>query len=180
MEALLTFIWHFLLELWPWTIVDTWELGLRVRLGKKLRDLKPGLRVSLPFLDHIITEPSTLQTLNLSDQTITTSDGTNVSMGGVIYYHVINLKTLWTQVHDYEEALANAALTALAAQIAAREYSDCDLKVIERTTKNRLRRSAKPWGIHIDRFELTDLCESQVIRVMSPGSQSLVLGTTDE
>ena len=175
MEALLTFFWRFALELWPWTTIDAWELAVRVRMGKWLRDLKPGLRVSLPFLDHIITEPATLQTINLTDQTITTSDGTNVSIGGVIRYHVVDLKLLWMQVNDYEEALSNSALTALAAQIAAREYSECVLKAIERNTKARLRRSAKPWGIHIDGFELTDLCESQVIRLMSPGSQSIVL-----
>ena len=180
MEALLTFFWRFVLEFWPWTTIDFFELGLRVRAGKYLRDLKPGLRVSLPFIDHIITEPATLQTLNLTDQTIATSDGTNVSIGGVIYYHVVNLQTLWTQVHDHEEALSNSALTVLAAQIAARDYSACDLKPIQRSTRTTLRSVAKPWGIHIDDFELTDLCESQVIRLMSPGSQSIVLGTTDE
>ncbi len=175
MEALLTFFWRFVLEFWPWTTIDFFELGLRVRAGKYLRDLKPGLRVSLPFIDHIITEPATLQTINLADQTVITSDGTNVSMGGVIYYHVVNLQALWTKVHDHEEALSDSALTALAAQVAEREYSDCNIKALERSTVKKLRSAAKPWGIRIDKFELTDLCESQVIRLMAPGTQSVVL-----
>ena len=181
MEAFLTFFWRFILELWPWTIIDVWELGLHIRAGKTLRDLKPGLRVSLPFIDHVVTEPATLQTTNLTDQTIITSDGTNVSIGGVIYYHVVDLKRLWTSVHDHDEALANVAMTALAAQITAHEYAECDMGTIETKTRTKLRRDVKPWGIHIDGFELTDLCESQVIRLMAPsGSQSFVLGTTED
>jgi len=180
-EALLTFVWRFVLELWPWTIVDVWELALRVRLGKRLRKLKPGLRVSLPFVDHIITEPATLKTINLTDQPVSTADGTSVNLGGVIFYYVRDLQKLWLKIDDYEETLSNLALTALASQIEALDYSDCAIGKIERRTRTTLRRAAKPWGIHIERFGLTSLCESQVIHLVAQqGSQSIVLGTTEE
>ncbi len=181
MEALLTFIWHFLLELWPWTVVDAWELSLRVRLGKKFRRLEPGVRVSLPFIDHIITEPATLKPINLTDQPLSTADGTTVNVGGVIFYYVRDLQKLWLKVDDYEETLSSLALTALASQIEALDYSDCNLRRIERSTRTILRRAAKPWGIHIERFGLTSLCASQVVHLVAQqGSQSLVLDTADE
>lgn len=180
MEAFLAFIWRFVLEFWPWTIVDKWELGLRVRAGKHLKELDPGLRISLPFIDTILTEPSTLQTTNLSDQTVITLDGVNTSVGGVIYYHVYGLKQLWLSVHDHDEALANLALTALANDIAERDFTDCRLEVVQRATQRKLRATAKKWGIHIDGFELTDLCESTVYRLMaSEGSQTLVVSAEE-
>ena len=180
MEALLTFIWRFVLELWPWTIVDKWELGLRVRLGYRLTPLEPGPRVSLPFIDTILTEPSTLQTANLTDQTVITSDGVNASVGGVIYYHVENLKQLWEKVDDHEEALSNLALTALAGQLAGRKFENCNLEEIQLATQHKIRDVAEDWGIHIDGFELTDLCKSQVVRLMaSEGNQTLVLGAEE-
>ena len=180
MEAFLAFIWRFILEFWPWAIIDQWELGLRVRAGKYLKELNPGLRVSLPFIDTILTEPSTLQTTNLTAQTVITLDGINTSGGGVIYYHVRCLKQLWLSVHDHDEALANLALTACADQIAERNFTECRKEVIERAAQRKLRHTAKKWGIHIDSFELTDLCESTVYRVMaSEGSQTLVLGSEE-
>ena len=180
MEAFLAFVWRFILEFWPWTIIDRWELGLRVRAGRHLRELKPGFRVSLPFVDSIIIEPSTLQTANLTDQTVITSDGVNASVGGVIYYHVTNLRQLWLKVHDYEEALSNLALTALAGQLAARRFEDCKITEIQLATQHKIRDVAEAWGIHIDSFELTDLCKSQVVRLMaSEGNKTLVLGTAE-
>ena len=180
MEALLTFIWQFILELWPLTIIDKWELAFRVRSGVHLKELKPGIRVSLPFIDTILTEPATLKSINLTDQPVTTSDGTNVTLGGVIFYYVRNLKQLWMRVDDYEETLSNLALTSLASQVEAREYSDCNIKVLERNTRDRLRRASKSWGIHIDRFGLTSLCQSQVVHlVASEGNQALILGAEE-
>jgi regulator of protease activity HflC (stomatin/prohibitin superfamily) len=179
-EAFLAFIWRFILELWPWTIVDRWELGLRVRAGKHLTRLGPGIRVSLPFIDVILTEPSTLQTTNLTDQTVITVDSVNASVGGVIYYHVEDLKQLWLMVHDHEEALSNLALTALAGQLAARKFEDCDIAEMQLATQQKIRDTAEGWGIHINGFELTDLCKSQVVRLMaSEGNQTLVLGSEE-
>ncbi len=181
MEALLNFVWRFILEFWPWSVIDKWELGLRVRAGKWLKELKPGIRMSLPFIDVILTEPSTLQTANLTDQTVITTDGVNASVGGVIYYHVRNLRQLWLSVHNHEEALANLALTAIADQLAKRAFGDCHLETIQRAAQRNIRHTAKKWGIHVDRFELTDLCDSQVYRVMSSeGNNLLVLGSGEE
>ncbi|KKL87638.1 hypothetical protein LCGC14_1932760, partial [marine sediment metagenome] len=70
--------------------------------------------------------------------------------------------------------------TALANDIAERDFTDCRLEVVQRATQRKLRHTAKKWGIHIDGFELTDLCESTVYRLMSSdGSQTLVLGTDE-
>lgn len=180
MEAFLLFVWKFILEIWPLTVINKWELGLRVRAGKWLKELKPGVRVSLPFIDVILTEPATLQTVNLTDQTVITLDGINTSVGGVIYYYVRSLKKLWLTVHDHDEALSNLALTALAAQIADRKFEDCTLLTIARSTQRKLRHEAKKWGIYIEGFELTDLCESKVFRLMAAGgSQTLILDSED-
>ena len=181
MEAFLAFIWKFILEFWPWTIIDRWELGLRVRLGTHLKALKPGIRVSLPFVDTIITEPATLQSANLAEQTMITLDKVNASVSGVTWFYVTDLKKLWMSVDNYEDSMSNLAMTALASKLAVVEFSGCKLGTLERVAQKKIRRIAKGWGVRVTRFELTDLCNSQVYRVMaSGGSQSLVLGPAEE
>lgn len=181
MEALLAFIWRFILELWPWTIIDKWELGLRVRLGKHLTPLHPGVRISLPFIDTILTESAALKTVNLTDQTMSTIDGVNASVSGVTWYYIIDLEQLSLRVDDHEESMSNLAMTALGSKLAVLEFAECDLPTLERVAQKKIRRKAKHWGIYVDRFELTDLCDSQVYRVMaSTGSQTLVLSPAEE
>ena len=181
MEALLTFLWRFILELWPWTIIDKWQLGLRVRLGKHLTPLKPGVRVLLPFVDTVLTESAALKTVNLTEQTMSTLDGVNASVSGVTWYYIIDLEQLSMKVDDHEEAMSNLAMTALASKLAVLEFSDCTLATLERVAQKKIRRIAKGWGIRVTRFELTDLCDSKVYRIMaSGGSQTLVLGSAEE
>lgn len=181
MEALLAFVWKFILEVWPWTIIDNWELGLRVRLGKHLKALKPGVRVSLPFIDSILTESKTLKSTNLTEQTMRTLDRVNASVSGVIWYYIVDIEKLWMSVDDHEDSMSNLAMTALASKLGSIKFSDCKLVTLESVAKTKIKRKAKDWGIDVQKFELTDLCDSRVIRLMTTnGSQTLVLGSGDE
>lgn len=179
MEAFLAFIWRFVLEFWPWTIIDKWELAIRVRNGTKFKNLKPGFRVSLPFIDSVLTEPATLQSANLTDQTMITLDRVNASVSGVTWYYVTDLQKLWLSVNDHEEAMSNLAMTALASKLAGVNFADCKLKTLERVAQRKIRSRAKEWGIVVKGFDLTDLCDSQVYRVMSEGGQTLVLSAEE-
>ena len=181
MEALIAAVWGIVLEFWPWTIIDKWQLGLRVRLGKHLTPLRPGVRISWPFIDAILTESAALKTVNLTEQTMTTLDGVNASVSGVTWYYIINLEQLSMKVDDHEESMSNLAMTALGSKLAVLEFSECTLAVLERVAQKKIRRIAKEWGIHVHKFELTDLCDSKVYRIMaSGGSQTLVLGSAEE
>ena len=180
MEAFLAFVWRFILEFWPWTIIDKWELAIRVRKGTKFKTLKPGFRISLPFVDTVLTEPATLQSANLTDQTMITLDRVNASVSGVTWYYVTDLRKLWMSVNDHEEAMSNLAMTALASKLAVVNFSDCTLKTLERVAQRKIRSRAKGWGIDVRGFDLTDLCDSRVYRIMSSeGSQTLVLGSDE-
>jgi len=179
-EALLAFFWRFALEFWPLTMVDKWELGLRVRVGKYLTPLEPGLRVSLPFIDTVLTENATLRSVNLEEQTMTTVDRVNVSAGGVIWYHVVDLKKLWMEVENHEDSMSNLAMVALAGKLGEVEFTECSLMALQGVAQKKIRGEARKWGIYVDGFQLTDLCESQVFRFISPGgAQALVITPED-
>ena len=178
MEAFIAALWNTVLEFWPWTTIDEWELAVRVRRGRGLKPIQSGIRLCLPFIDRMITEPATLQTVNIQDQTMITLDRVNASVSGVIQYRVLDLARLWLTVHDHDEAIANVALTAIAAHIAAEGFCDLDLVQLQRAAQRTLRRETKAWGLRIESFKLTDLAESTVHRIMSnSGDSTLVLGS---
>ena len=180
MEALIAAVWGIVLEFWPWTIIDQWELAVLVRRGKIRRIMKPGLRVCWPFIDRKLTEPATLQTVNIQDQTMVTLDRVNASVSGVIQYRVLDLALLWLTVHDHDEAIANVALTAIASHIALESFQELDPVTLARAAQRTLRRETRHWGIRVESFKLTDLADSSVHRIMSnSGDSTLVLGRSE-
>ena len=186
MEALIAAIWNIILEFWPWTIIDKWELAIRVRWGKTLTPLKPGIRLCLPFIDRVLTEPATLQTVNIQDQTMVTLDvgkdgrRVNASVSGVVKYHVLDLRQLWLTVHDHDEAIANTALESIAAHIAVQTFVELDPVELGRAAQRTLRRETRHWGIRVKSFKITDLADSSVHRIMSnSGDSTLVLGRSE-
>ena len=180
MEALIAAVWGMVLEFWPWTTIDQWELAVLVRRGKIRRSVKPGLRVCWPFVDRMLTEPATLQTVNIQDQTMITLDRVNASVSGVIQYRVLDLALLWLTVHDHDEAIANTALESIAAHIAVQTFVELDPVELGRAAQRTLRRETRHWGIRVKSFRITDLADSSVHRIMSnSGDSTLVLGRSD-
>ncbi len=180
MEALIAAAWGVILELWPWTTIDPWELALRVRWGRRLKALKPGVRVCLPFIDRVILEPATLQTVNIADQTIVTMDRVNASVSGVIKYWVRDLESLWFAVHDSDDTIANTALEAVAAHVAMQDFVDLYPVPLGKKVQRSLRQEVKSWGIEVKSFRITDLADSTVHRIMSSsGESTLVLGGSE-
>ena len=47
-----------------WVVVAQWELGLRIRLGKKTKALNPGIHFRIPFLDRIYIQSARLRTIS--------------------------------------------------------------------------------------------------------------------
>lgn len=57
----------------PWLIVKPWEIGIRVRLGKRATALQPGPHLRLPLLDHVQTVNTRLRIV--TTPTVTLSNG---------------------------------------------------------------------------------------------------------
>ena len=57
-------------ELVPVVVVDAYEAGVILRLGKYHKDLKPGLNFKVPFIDSPIGTVVVTTTLHLDPQTI--------------------------------------------------------------------------------------------------------------
>ena len=55
-----------------WVIVAPWEQGLRVRAGKHVLLLKPGLHVRIPYIDQVFIQSSRLRIVHLAMQTVLT------------------------------------------------------------------------------------------------------------
>ena len=63
-----------------WVIVQKWEAGIRVRTGKHMKKLKPGVHFKIPYFDSVYVQEVRLRIVSMPTQTITTKDGLTISI----------------------------------------------------------------------------------------------------
>lgn len=174
MQSILNFILKFLYLFTVGAIIDPWEEGLRVRLGKWIKPLKPGFHFKLPFaIDQIYTVNVKPQIIDVVAQSLETLDGVSVVVVGAIEYSVEDIKKLHLNIQDYDESLVNLGQILIAEYVTSSTNEDCTRESIQKAVKRRLKDSARKWGINIRRFGITDLAEHKVYRILSNSSEIL-------
>ena len=92
-----------------WTVLEPYEQGVLLRLGRFVRVLEPGLTWVFPFgIDHVLFESVVPRTHSLPDQSCTTQDGRQVGFQSVITYRVRDINTALLEVDHSEDAIKDS------------------------------------------------------------------------
>lgn len=189
-EILLTFI----VDALPCYIVEYFEEGVRLRFGKKNSKwtktwsvrvwrwsrtftytipinmnpvLKPGFYFKLPFLDKIYTHVVKPTTMELEEQTITTSDKASVVAKVVIKYEVADIEKLLMEVNSAKDAIGDMVSGIVFDKINATVWETVDVPTLKTEISRAAKAEAKKWGLTILDVTLKDLGEMTSFRVFS-------------
>jgi len=92
----------------PWVIIDQYEQGVVLRLGKFKRVVNPGLSFIFPFgIEEVKYETVVRQTSYLDPQSLTTKDGKSVTLAGIIIYKIIDIRKFLLDIDDGEDDMNN-------------------------------------------------------------------------
>jgi len=140
-------------------IVNQWETGVRLRLGKLKDTLQPGLRIIIPIIDTVRKLDMRIVTIDIPGQQVITKDNVPVKINGVVYFKVIDAATAVTKIQDFEYAVSQYAQTALR-DVAGSMMLDQVLterdnigKDIERIVE----KASINWGVEIQEIKLQDI-----------------------
>ena len=138
MKSFFDFLAQFWRQLRPWTVINPWEQALRVRLGRHVRRLPPGVHLKVPLIDTIYAQSVRRRIVALQVQTITTTDGKAVSFAASLGYEIGDLAKLYETLHHAEDTIIRLGMAALAHVVRTRAADDCDQESIERAAVTRL------------------------------------------
>jgi regulator of protease activity HflC (stomatin/prohibitin superfamily) len=130
----------------------------------------PGMHWWWPATTCWEVYPCSFQTDNLPSQTIETSDGTGVTLGGMISYAVSDVAALLTQCHSPVMAIRTVTLPAIH-QVASRMTWD-QLKeeqrkgTINTKLRNAVQKKLKEFGLDVESVELTDMTKVKALRLI--------------
>ena len=141
-------------------IINEYERGVVLRLGRLMKLKGPGLRVIIPFgIDNLIKVDLRTVTLEVPPQEAITVDNVTVKVLAVVYFQVVGPQASVTKVQNYYNATSQIAQSTLRSVLG--QCSLLDL-LAERTKLNlSLQRfideQTEPWGIKVSAVEIKDV-----------------------
>lgn len=94
-------------------IINQYERGVVLRLGKYSRTLAPGFRVIIPYLDKMMKVDVRTTPMDIPKQEVITKDNVTVNVDAVVYARVINAEKAVLETTSYKYATSTFAQTAL-------------------------------------------------------------------
>ncbi|HEX7012571.1 MAG TPA: SPFH domain-containing protein [Steroidobacteraceae bacterium] len=147
-----------------WFIVLPWEQGVRIRLGKHVKQFGDGVHMQIPFIDRVYIQNTRMRIASLSPQTLTTADGKTITCAGSLRYRVKDVMTLYRTLHQAEETIKLQVEGLLADYIIRHNLPECSPCVVSDHVTAQLDLSR--YGLNDTQFFLTDFAVVKTFRLI--------------
>ena len=150
-------------------IVRATHGGVKWRLLRDPKELKPGVRWFWPLLSEVEIIPVARQTLNLQPQALVTKEGKEVVVGGVVVYSINDVvMAIGKRNYDVDTTINDISQCAIVEVITTVEFKELlgDLKKVEKELTKTCRRQLKQFGVSVHRVALTDFSPCRSLNIM--------------
>lgn len=165
-ERILDFIvasWRMLL---PWVVVDDFEGGVILRLGRFYRELAPGFQWKLPLVDIPVITSTVITTMSLRAQTLTTKDDLNIVVAAIVKYRITNVRAYLLDVWDSADVLNDVTMGAIREIVAASDYQYLHEQLIEEDVLEIVKAEAEKFGVEVLKITFSDLGKVKSLRLI--------------
>ena len=140
-------------------IVNQYERGIVLRLGKYSRTLNPGLRVIIPYIDRMIKVDVRTTPMDIPKQEVITRDNVTVNVDAIVYFKVLNAEKAVLETTNYTYATSTFAQTALRDVTGNFDLDEILSKRDEISEKIReiVDVQTDKWGIDIENVKLQNI-----------------------
>ena len=137
-------------------IIRPVEKGVVERLGKFGHIAESGLLILIPFVERVITVPTTEIRVDVDEQTVITKDNLNTDVDAIVYYKVQDVTKALYNIQDYKTAIPSLAQTTLRAIMGKMTLTEANenRQQINQSVEQELDKETNNWGIDIIRVEL--------------------------
>lgn len=149
-------------------VIQQYEKGLIMRLGKYAGTHNPGLTFLIPFIDKLIKVDMRERVINVEPQQVITKDNVTVVVDAVVYYKIVDPVKAEFEVEDFDLACTTLAQTNLRNVIGdmALDETLTSRDTINENLREVLDEATNPWGVKVTRVEVqkidppTDITEA--------------------
>jgi regulator of protease activity HflC (stomatin/prohibitin superfamily) len=153
-------------------IVNQYEKGLVVRLGKYHSTADSGVSILIPFIDSLIKVDMREQVISVAPQQVITKDNVLVTVDAVIYYKVVDPVKAQFEIANFDFAATTLAQTNLRNLIGDKMLDETltARDIINTNLRQVLDESTNAWGVKVTKVELQKIDPPEDI-TMAMGQQ---------
>jgi regulator of protease activity HflC (stomatin/prohibitin superfamily) len=171
LDRLVDFLIQFLDLFKFWCVLNPFERGVLLRLGKFKRIVEPGLTWLWPFgVDHVMWESVVPRTHSLVDQSCTTRDGKQVGLQAVITYKIRDIDVALLEVEHHEDALRDSCSGTIGQVMSTFTWEEITAgeAVTEKITK-ACRQKGFKYGLEVMSVQFASMGLVKTLRLLGVG-----------
>ncbi len=140
-------------------IVQQYEGGVVLRLGRLIGVRSPGLNLIIPLVDRMFLVDTRTVTLTVEPQEIITRDNVTIKVDAVVYFAVVDPAKALLQVVDFGMATSQIALTTLRSVLGQSDLDEllAQRDKINQTLQHIIDGHTEPWGVKVSVVEVKDV-----------------------
>ncbi len=140
-------------------IVQPYEQGLQIRLGRYIGRMNPGFRWVIPLITNVVKLDLRTQVMDVPSQEVITKDNSPTNVDAIVYIRVIDPEKAFFEVSNYRMATLALAQTSLRGIIGDMELDEVlyNRDVINTKLRDILDRETDQWGVKVERVEIKEV-----------------------
>jgi regulator of protease activity HflC (stomatin/prohibitin superfamily) len=154
-----------------WEVLQPWEEGIRVRLGKYKKPvevLTAGFHWILPFkIDVINTTSIARQAIDLGSQTVTTLDDKCIVIESILTFETKDVEKALFKVGDEVSAVSERIQSIIRSEIIKTNFSEVNSEAIEKSINDQSKKEGSKWGINVINVSIKSLGRISSIRLIN-------------
>jgi len=140
-------------------IIQPYQQGLQIRLGRYIGRMNSGFRWVIPLITHV--EKLDLRTIvmDVPSQEVITKDNSPTNVDAIVYIRVIDPEKAFFEVSNYRMATVALAQTTLRGVIGDMELDEVlyNRESINTKLRDILDRETDAWGVKVERVEIKEV-----------------------
>jgi regulator of protease activity HflC (stomatin/prohibitin superfamily) len=156
-------------------VIDQYERGVVLTLGKYTSTRQPGLTWLLIIVQRMIKVDMRIDTVDIPQQEVITKDNVTVGINAVVYFKVMNSEKAVLEIQDFKRSVAMYAQATLRDVIGEVEL-DTLLSQRDKLAENIKKVvdvATDPWGIDVQYIKMQDIeLPADMKRVMAKQAEA--------
>ena len=172
MQILFQFLWSIMGLFQCWTVVDQFEQGVVLRLGKFKRTIMPGFHWLLPLgIDRALTHEVILTARETSEQSLTTQDGYKIVISTIISYILVDIKKILLEIEEAETVLENYAYGIISELVRTHDLDYIEHGLFLFEYRELFSVAALELGMEIKKVAIVNMSEIKTLRLLIPSQE---------
>ncbi|MBN1165727.1 MAG: SPFH/Band 7/PHB domain protein [Methanospirillaceae archaeon] len=140
-------------------IIQPYEQGLQIRLGRYIGKLNSGFRWVVPIITKVHTVDLRTMVMDVPSQEVITKDNSPTNVDAIVYIRVVDPEKSVFEVANYRMATVALAQTSLRGIIGDMELDEIlyNREMINTKLRDILDRETDQWGVKVERVEIKEV-----------------------